>query len=126
MLLLLAATNRPWALDDAMLRGGRFDTQIYVSPPDYEAILFMLKKEMSGLPMDADIDLHVIARVLNGFCGGDVVSICNKVKQKAYYRANVNGCVEKITLNDFREVITKQKNVITREMLEEFEDYKNK
>jgi SpoVK/Ycf46/Vps4 family AAA+-type ATPase len=126
MLLLLAATNRPWAIDDAMLRGGRFDTQIYVSPPDHDAILFMLKQEMSDLPIDSNVNLEVIAKRLEGFGGGDIVSICSKVKQKAYYRAIMNNCVEKIKLDDFAEVIKNQKNVITPESLEEFEEYKNK
>ena len=125
MLLLLAATNRPWTLDDAMLRGGRFDTQIYVSPPDHEAILFMLKQEMSGLPVSADVDLDNVARALKGFGGGDIISICSKVKQRAYYRAIMSKSVEEIDSADFRDVIKNQKNVITLESLKEFEDYKN-
>ena len=126
MLLLLAASNRPWALDNAMVRGGRFDTQIYVQPPDYQAILFMVKKEMSDLPLDKNVNLESIAECLQGFGGGDVVSICEKVKQRAYYRATKSGREEKITNDDFMEVIKNQKNVITLEALKEFEDYKNK
>ena len=51
MLLLIGATNRPWALDPAMCRGGRFDTHIYVGLPDYEARLFMIKNAMKNVPI---------------------------------------------------------------------------
>ena len=125
MLLLLAATNRPWALDSAMLRGGRFDTQIYVCPPDYEAIMFMLNKEMRDLPIEDNVNLGEVAKVLNGFGGGDIVSICSKVKQLAYERAVKSGNIEKIRYDDFIKVISKQKNVITKEELLNFENYKN-
>ena len=125
MLLLLAATNRPWALDSAMLRGGRFDTQIYVSPPDHQAILFMLKKKMDGLPLDESINLDSIAESMKGFGGGDIVSICDKVSHEVYRRAFINNCEEKIMYNDFKEAIQNQKNVITLDSLKEFEDYKN-
>ena len=125
MLLLLAATNRPWALDSAMLRGGRFDTQIYVTLPDFEAVLYMLKKEMKDLPLETNINLNDIANVLMGFGGGDIVSICGKVKQLAYERAVKSGKIEPINKNDFVQVIAKQKNVITKEELAAFEKYKN-
>lgn len=61
MLLLIAATNRPWTLDSAMLRGGRFDTHIYVGMPDQAAREFMVRKVLDGLPMDDDVDLSKLA-----------------------------------------------------------------
>ena len=84
MLLLIAATNRPWALDSAMLRGGRFDTQIYVGVPDQKAREFMVNKSMKNLPLAHDVDLQKLAKALEGFGGGDIVAICDKILLVAY------------------------------------------
>ena len=78
MLLLIAATNRPWAIDSAMVRGGRFDTQIYVGLPDLEARLFIIEKAFKKVPTDTDVDFAEIARRLDGYGCGDIKSICER------------------------------------------------
>lgn len=124
MLLLIAATNRPWALDSAMLRGGRFDTQIYVGEPDQEARLFMVKKTLKELPLADDVVLDTIAEKLDGYCGGDIVSICDKIKIEAYRRAVKSGNAQNITMADCDKVIAKNRRSITDEELEKFERYR--
>ena len=100
MLLLIAATNRPWALDPAMLRGGRFDTQIYVGVPDQKAREFMVNKAMKNLPLDPDVDLCELAMALEGFGGGDIVAICDKIRLEAYKRSVHLGAKQNITSSD--------------------------
>lgn len=124
MLLLIAATNRPWAIDSAMLRGGRFDTHIYVGVPDQEAREFMVKSALGASPMEDDVDLRYIAKRLDGFGGGDIKALCEKIKQRAYMRAVKTNSISPITLNDCEDIINGAHNVITSEELDKFDAFR--
>lgn len=125
MLLLISATNRPWAIDSAMVRGGRFDTQIYVGLPDEKAREFMVNKSLKKLPKDDDVDLKEFAHSLDGFGGGDITAICEKVKLEAYKRAIKSSKIENITKADLARAIECTRNVITEEELAKFTAYRN-
>lgn len=124
MLLLIAATNRPWALDSAMLRGGRFDTHIYVGVPDQAARQFLINKVFQGLPMDEDVDLEKLAWALEGYGGGDITAICNKIKGKTYMRASKLGVAQNITRDDCNSILLTAHNVITAEDITNFEKFR--
>jgi transitional endoplasmic reticulum ATPase len=125
MLLLIAATNRPWAIDSAMLRGGRFDTHIYVSLPDLNAREFLVSKVLEDLPMDADVKISSIAEALEGFGGGDITAICEKIKLSAYMRSLKSGSTQNITISDCNKIISESHNMITEDDLLKFESFKN-
>jgi cell division protease FtsH len=76
--ILIAATNRPDVLDPALLRPGRFDRQIVVDPPDAKGREDILKIHAKGKPLDADIDLQVIAKRTPGFTGADLANALNE------------------------------------------------
>jgi cell division protease FtsH len=76
--ILIAATNRPDILDPALLRPGRFDRQIQVSPPDLEGRYEVLKVHARGKPMAPDVDLHAVARRTPGFTGADLANVLNE------------------------------------------------
>ncbi len=76
--ILIAATNRPDILDPALLRPGRFDRQIQVSPPDLEGRFEVLKVHARGKPMAPDVDLHAVARRTPGFTGADLANVLNE------------------------------------------------
>lgn len=124
MLLLIAATNRPWALDSAMLRGGRFDTHIYVGVPDQTAREFLVNKVLKGLPMDEDVDLSKLAWALEGYGGGDITAICGKIKLAAYMRSLKVGSPQNITREDCNGVLLSSHNMITAEDIEKFEKFR--
>lgn len=124
MLLLIAATNRPWALDSAMLRGGRFDTHIYVGVPDQAAREFLVNKVLNGLPMDDDVDLSKLAWALEGYGGGDITAICGKIKLAAYMRSLKVGSPQNITREDCNGVLLSSHNMITAEDIEKFEKFR--
>lgn len=124
MLLLIAATNRPWALDPAMLRGGRFDTHIYVGVPDQEAREFLVKKVLQGVPLDKDVDLVKLASVLDGYGGGDITAICDKIKLNAYMRSLKVGSPQNISRSDCNSVLLSSHNMITAEELAKFEKFR--
>ena len=124
MLLLMAATNRPWALDSAMLRGGRFDTQIYIGVPDQKAREFMVNKAMKDLPLDHDVKLSDIAKALEGFGGGDIVAACDKIRLEAYKKSVRLGKKQNITRADCNLILSGLRNNTSAEEMAKFEAYR--
>src|SRR5262252_5912508 len=76
--IVIAATNRPDILDPALLRPGRFDRQVAVSPPDVEGRKAVLAVHAKGKPFATDVDLSVIARRTPGFTGADLANVINE------------------------------------------------
>ncbi len=70
-LLILAATNAPWDVDNALLRPGRFDRRIFVPPPDNVARIHILKLMLTGRPT-ASLDLERLAKSTSLFSGADL------------------------------------------------------
>lgn len=77
-IIILAATNRPDILDNALLRPGRFDRQIMVSMPDVKGREQILNVHAKGKPLDKDVDLKVLAKRTPGFTGADLQSLLNE------------------------------------------------
>jgi SpoVK/Ycf46/Vps4 family AAA+-type ATPase len=67
--LVLAATNRPAAVDSALLRPGRFDLLLYVPPPDADGRLQTLVVHTRRMPLGADVDLAAIAAATDLYTG---------------------------------------------------------
>ena len=124
MLLIVAATNRPKAIDPAVLRGGRIDTQIYVGLPDQQARKIMVERAFSEVPLVEGFSSDAVAKALEGYGGGDIKSICEKIRLEAFKKASKTGEMAKVTAEDCIKGIKKQRNVITPAMLKEFEEYK--
>ena len=76
--IILAATNRPEILDQALLRPGRFDRQVLVDKPDFEGRVKILKVHVKNVKIDKDIDLEEIARLTAGLAGADLANIINE------------------------------------------------
>jgi cell division protease FtsH len=76
--ILIAATNRPDVLDPALLRPGRFDRQIVVDLPDCNGRRLILDIHSKGKPLDADIDLEILAKRTPGFTGADLANMLNE------------------------------------------------
>ena len=77
-IIILAATNRPDILDNALLRPGRFDRQIMVSLPDVKGREQILKVHAKNKPLEEDVDLKVLAKRTPGFTGADLQSLLNE------------------------------------------------
>ncbi|KAH8764158.1 P-loop containing nucleoside triphosphate hydrolase protein [Diaporthe sp. PMI_573] len=126
--LILAATNRPQAMDPALLRPGRFDRLIYVGPPEEAARAAIFRKWLAGKRGMENIDVEELARDSEGFSGAETVAICDAVGMAAFRRYCKSGKDERpgITMVDFREQIGKRPRMITTEMLEAYEVWRNK
>ncbi|WP_034386672.1 ATP-dependent zinc metalloprotease FtsH [Deinococcus sp. YIM 77859] len=76
--IILAATNRPDVLDAALLRPGRFDRQVVVDAPDVRGRELILRIHARKKPLDASVDLGVIARRTAGMVGADLENLLNE------------------------------------------------
>jgi cell division protease FtsH len=76
--ILVAATNRPDVLDPALLRPGRFDRQVVVARPDLKGREGILRVHTKKIPVDADVDLTLLARGTPGFSGADLANLVNE------------------------------------------------
>jgi cell division protease FtsH len=77
-LVVIAASNLLDKLDPALLRPGRFDRQIFVTPPDLKGRLQILAVHTTGKPLAEGVDLELVARQTSGLTGADLANICNE------------------------------------------------
>ena len=76
--IILAATNRVYILDKALLRAGRFDRQIYVDLPDLNERKEVFGVHLRPLKLDNTVDVDLLARQTPGFSGADIANVCNE------------------------------------------------
>jgi transitional endoplasmic reticulum ATPase len=76
--VVLGATNRPDLMDPALLRPGRFDEVVLVSPPDEKARLEILKVHVQHMALDNDVKLKELAKKTEGYSGADIEVLCRK------------------------------------------------
>jgi cell division protease FtsH len=77
-LVVIGASNLLEKLDPALLRPGRFDRQVFVTPPDLEGRTRILAVHTRGKPLEGGIDLELVARQTSGLTGADLANICNE------------------------------------------------
>ncbi len=76
--VVIGATNRPDALDEALRRPGRFDREIIIGVPDQDGRRDVLGIHTRGMPLAEDVDLDEIARTTYGFVGADLAALCRE------------------------------------------------
>ena len=81
--LILAATNVPWAVDAAFRRPGRFDRLLFVPPPDRAAREAILGIRLADRPVDASIDLSYFAKRTSGYSGADLDQMVETASDEA-------------------------------------------
>jgi transitional endoplasmic reticulum ATPase len=85
-LVVIAATNRPEAIDEALRRPGRFDREIVVGVPDERGRREILAIHTRGMPLDNDVDLAELARTTYGFVGADLGALTREAAIDAVRR----------------------------------------
>ncbi|MBA3576415.1 MAG: CDC48 family AAA ATPase [Sphingomonas sp.] len=85
-LVVIAATNRPEALDEALRRPGRFDREIVVGVPDEQGRLEVLEIHTRGMPLAPDVDVADLARRTYGFVGADLAALTREAAMEAVRR----------------------------------------
>ncbi len=85
-LVIIAATNRPEAIDEALRRPGRFDREIVVGVPDMRGRREILGIHTRGMPLDPQVDLNELARSTYGFVGADMAALTREAAIEAVRR----------------------------------------
>ncbi len=122
-LLLIGATNEPWALDPAMLRPGRLDRLVYVPPPDLPARQKILEMNLKQAPVDELVDLLEIASKCEGFSGADMAELSKRTREKVFSEAVHEGNFRPIRQADLSEVAGSMQPSIRRQEVELYEDF---
>ncbi len=96
---VIAATNRPWDLDAALRRPGRFDRTVLVLPPDQEARHAIFRHHLKNRPVTG-IDLELLSKQSEGLTGADIAGVCLHATETALQSSLQLGEVRMITMND--------------------------
>jgi cell division protease FtsH len=110
--IVLGATNRPDVLDQALLRPGRFDRRVTVSPPDRNGREAILRVHTRGVPLGPDVELGRLAASTPGMVGADLANLVNEAALLAARRehqvveeADFTAALERIVLGAERQVL---------------------
>jgi len=104
-LLFVGATNRPWLLDEAILRPGRLDALVYVGLPDPPARYRLLEIHFGDRPMAEDVDFGALCDGLEGYSGADIKSIAQQAAERPFLEAIGGKAARPITQADVLAVI---------------------
>ncbi len=125
-LLLLGATNRPWDIDSAALRSGRFSEKIYVPLPDNKARKFMLEKFLKGLPLDKDVSVTQLVNLTELYSGADIEELCDRAKEEPLLKAIKENKIVNISQNHLLKALSLVKPFVDKQELTKFEEFEKK
>lgn len=122
-LLLLGATNRPWDIDGAALRPGRFSQKIYVPLPDAPAREFMFNKSLKGAPVADDVSVGELVSLTEGYSGADIEEVCDRAKEDPLLRSISTDSVVQVGRADFLTAIKAVPPSVSEEEVKRFERF---
>jgi transitional endoplasmic reticulum ATPase len=132
-LLIFAATNRPWDIDTAFTRPGRFNVKIHVPLPDLaarERIIrnILIDNRKVKIPVETNIDLKTVIDLMEGFNGADVSEICKRAKERAADREISSKTSQVITFDDLYQTTVNYQTSVDEKDVKRLNDYllKNK
>ena len=123
-IVVIAATNKPWSIDSAFLRPGRFDEKIYIPLPDKKARIKLFEIKLKGIPTE-ELDFEELAKLTNGFNGADITEFCERLKMQAINQSIKTGEEHLITMEDALNVSKELKSSVSNEdigRLKQFEE----
>ena len=118
--VVIGATNRPDAIDPALLRPGRFDKIIEIPMPDREARLEIFKVHTKRMPLAKDVKLEELAELTEGYTGAEIENVVREAGMNAI-RANRN----EVTREDFLNALKEIKPAVPKELAEKIERFKD-
>lgn len=133
VVMVLAATNFPWEIDEALRR--RLEKRIYIPLPNNEGRVALLKINLREVTVDPSVDLEVIANRLKGYSGADITNVCRDAAMMSLRKKIIGLKPEQIkllakdeidlpvTLNDFMEAIGKCNKSVSKQDLERYEKW---
>lgn len=122
-LMILGATNNPWAVDEAAMRPGRFSQKIYIPLPDAEARRAIIDGKLKKTKLDGAIDAYAIAAATEGFSGADLAELVDRATDAPLRRSLDSGELHGLTADDIAEALKTVKPSVDSATLKKFEDY---
>lgn len=123
LLLVLGATNKPWSIDEAVFRTGRFDEKVYIGPPDLPARVKILELNLKDAKVAEGLDLQAIAAGMENASGSDMAAVVSAAKRSALGRAIREDAEPIITAEDFDEARRRIPLSITEEILAPYKKF---
>ena len=121
-IVVIAATNKPWSIDSAFLRPGRFDEKIYIPLPDKKARIKLFEIKLKGIPTK-ELDFEELAKLTNGFNGADITEFCERLKMQAINQSIKTGEEHFITMEDALNVSKELKSSVSKEDIERLKQF---
>jgi transitional endoplasmic reticulum ATPase len=115
--LVIGATNRADIIDSAALRPGRFDSVVFVPPPDRDARADILKVHTRNMPLADDVDLEKIADMTDGFSGADIE---NLVREAAMAAVRSDWKAKPVHMKHFKTALEETRPSISQEDVKRF------
>ncbi|MFQ5490287.1 MAG: ATP-binding protein [Phycisphaerae bacterium] len=122
-LLFVGATNKPWMLDEAMMRPGRLDTQVHVALPDAPARFKLLEIHLENRPLDGDVDFGELCDLLEGYSGADIKNIAAKAAGIPFMEGVAGGEPRPIAMKDLLAVIEETPPSVRKDSLARYERF---
>ncbi len=117
--VVIGASNRPALIDPALLRPGRFDELVYVSVPEREGRLHILKIHTSKMPLGEDVDIESLADRTAGYTGADLEDLVRRAGLQAL-RADMEANI--VPMQYFEEAIKETRASVTEDMEREYRE----
>lgn len=122
ILFLIAATNKPWDIDSAFIRPGRFGTRVYVGLPDDEARKYLIERRLEkitekGVVSVNNVDVAAIVEKTSGFNGSDMTNLLDRVEEISALRGIETG-VKTIAQEDFDKALEQISSSVQKEDIE--------
>lgn len=122
-LLLVGATNEPWAIDAAILRPGRLDRLIYVPPPDFMARKKILEINLKDVPLAEDLRLDEYAARTANYSGADMAALARRARERVFTEVVHQGLERPLGAEDFEAELSKMMPSIPAADLRLFEQF---
>lgn len=106
-MVVVAATNRPDALDPALRRPGRFDREVIIGTPTLTQRRSILQMLTCSMPISTDIDLVKLAEMTPGYVGADLTALCREAAMQAVFHSSLDSAEVLINMADFQEAFKK-------------------
>lgn len=121
-IVVIAATNKPWSIDSAFLRPGRFDEKIYIPLPDKEARMKLFEIKLKDIPTE-NLDFEELSKLTKGFNGADITEFCERLKMQAINHSIKTGEEHLISMEDVVSVSKVLKSSVSNEDIERLEQF---
>ena len=118
-IVVIGATNRPWLVDPALLRPGRFDELVYVGAPTEEGRLHILGIHTREMPLADDVSLAAIAADTERYTGADLEDVTRRAGMIAIRKRGEEA--KTVTAQDFTEALEDSRATVTEQMEQDYQ-----